>query len=114
MGAGGTEAYPLPLREAEQPAAAIALGGERSRQVLSAPGADLDLRGDQLTGERLRQHRVSRGRRPQLLEAGHQAELLRVEQRELLLDPDGAVGRVLERLSRAVKIEIHGTVAQVR
>ena len=61
--------------EPEQPAAAFALSGQRVGEILAATGPDLDLRGDQLTGDRRRQDRIRRRRRVQSLETGRQLEI---------------------------------------
>ena len=60
MRAGGAERDAALLGQREQAPAAVALRCDRRRQVLAAAGADLDLRGDQLAGDRVGEHRVSR------------------------------------------------------
>ena len=48
------------LGQREQPAAALVLALERVGEVRALAGADLDLRGDQLAGDRVGQHVVAR------------------------------------------------------
>jgi hypothetical protein len=94
--------------EREQAPAAVALGEQRRGEVVAATGADLDLRGDQLPGERVREDGIGRrGGVAQLLEARHERERRRVEDRELLLQPDRALGRVREQLVGGVEVETH-------
>jgi hypothetical protein len=45
----------------------------------------------------------------ELLEASGQLERVRVQQRELLLDPDRHLGRCLEGFARGVEIDLHAT-----
>ena len=75
-----------------------ALAEERSRvgEGVAAAGADLDLRRDQLADE-MRLELGSPRRFLELLEAVDEAERLRVDQRELLLDGDREIGHRLER-----------------
>src|SRR6185312_15049013 len=51
MRSGGAELDVVGGGQREQPAAQLALGGTSGGQVLPAAGPDLDLRGDQLTGD---------------------------------------------------------------
>src|SRR5581483_12000284 len=91
-----------------QTPATVALGGERGEQALAAPGADLDLRGDELAGDRFGKDRVrGRGRAAELLEARHQSQPGGVEQGELLLEPDREVRRRGERRACAVDVDGH-------
>ena len=103
--AGGGEAGAELGGEREQAPAAVALGRERGEQVLPAAGADLDLGRDQLARERLGKRRVGLRGVAQLLEALREVERRRVEDRELLLEPDGAVGRLREQLGGGVEVE---------
>ena len=76
--------------------------GDRRRDVrerLLLAGADLDLGGDELADEVLLERRPAR-RRLDVLEAVREVERLGIEERELLLDGDGEVGRGLELLAR--------------
>ncbi len=95
-------ATPRVAGEREQPAPALVLALERVGEVLALAGADLDLRGDQLAGDRVGQHVVARGRRlaEPLERVGRATSVSRIEQRELLLEPDREVGRGLEDLPR--------------
>ena len=78
--------------------------------AISSPAADV--------GE----HLVVLAGRVQLLEAVLELERGRVDDRELLLEPDREVGRLLERLADALEVErrvrpdggLRGPVAQVR
>ena len=70
-----------------------------SAKVSRAPGADLDLGGDQLAGRRLGQHLVALAGGVDVLEAVLQLQRPRVEDRELLLEPDREVG-ARTRISR--------------
>ena len=67
----------------------VALPACRVGEVLAAARADLDLRADELPGDRLQQRRARR--LGQVLEAGHELQRLRVADRELLFQPHGAV-----------------------
>ena len=90
-------------RRRARTAAGGARAGGRSRRAGRADARDdLDLRGDQLARDRVAQHLVRARRLLQLLEARHQFVRLRVEDRELLLDPDRQVRGVGEDLRRAV------------
>jgi hypothetical protein len=105
MGAGGGEAETHPLGEGEEPAAAVALQGDRLREPLGAAGADLDLGVDQLAGRRLGEHLVPLAGSVEVLEAVLELERLRVDDRELLLEPDSEVRRALEGLPSAVEVQ---------
>ena len=108
MRAGRAERDAVLVGEREQPAAAVALCGDRGGEVLAPARADLDLRGDQLAGDRLGEHGISGRGVAQLLEALHVSPRSRgVEQRELLLEPDREVGRGLECRASGVQIEVH-------
>jgi hypothetical protein len=85
-GEGGAEV----VREPVELRSTLAEPLRRLREVLRAPGPDLDLRRDQLAYEVLLEVRPLRGRL-QLLEAVRERERRRVEDRELLLDRDGEV-----------------------
>jgi hypothetical protein len=78
-------------RQPEQVSARLALAPGRVREVLAAAGANLDLRLDQLAGDRLDQQLVLGGGIAQLGEAMIERARTRVEDRELLLDPDREV-----------------------
>src|SRR6185503_3934875 len=82
----------------ELPELLPALAEERSRvgEGVAAAGADLDLRRNQLADE-MRLELGSPRRFLELLEAVDEAERLRVDQRELLLDGDREIGHGLER-----------------
>ena len=86
--------------EREQPPAGVGLAAARVFDVAARARADLDLRGDQLARDRRREHRVGGRGVAQQLEARHQQQRLRVDERELLLDADREVGRALEGLAR--------------
>ena len=100
MRAGGAERDPVRL--GERPELLPPLPDQRRGvgERVAAPGADLDLGGDQLTDEMRLELRPQR-RLLQLLEAVHEAERFGIEERELLLDGDGEVGHGVERLARA-------------
>ena len=59
MSAGRAERQALRSGQREQPPAALVLALERVREVRSLAGADLDLRGDQLPGDRVGQDVVA-------------------------------------------------------
>ena len=65
--------------EREQPRAGARAGARRVGEVLAAAGADLDLGGDQLAGDRLGEQVVVLAGRVQLLEALLELERLGVE-----------------------------------
>src|SRR5207249_1366900 len=69
---------------------------------VAAPGADLDLGGDQLADEVRLELRPPR-RVLELLEAVDEVERLGVEEGELLLDGDGEIGNRVEGFARARK-----------
>ena len=96
-------AMPCDRREREQAAAALVLALECVGEVRALAGTDLDLGGDQLTGDRAGQHVVAVPPSAQRLERVDQGQRLGVEQRELLLEPDREVGRGLEDLAAPVR-----------
>ena len=96
--AGGAEQRVMSGGQREQPRARLALPRHRVGEVLSPARADLDLGLDQLAGNRLGEHRVVLRRRAQILEALVERQRARVENRELLLEPDREVRRGLEDL----------------
>ena len=100
--------------EREQAPAVIALSRGRAGQILAPTGADLDLRRDQLTGDRRREHRVRGCRLVKLLVARDELELDRIEQRELLLQADREVGGLREGRVRGVDIELHSGWRSIR
>ena len=109
MGPGRAERQALLGGEREQAAAALVLAVERVGEVLPAAGADLDLGGDQLAGDRVGQHVVLRCRGlAARSNAFDQSSGARVEQRELLLEADREVGRGLEDLLRGAGVEALG------
>src|SRR5215210_3506071 len=79
----------------------------RARTAAGAPRADLDLGADQLARDSLGEHRIFLRDGAELLEAVVEGERLRVEDRELLLDPDREVRGGLEDLSDSRHLE-HG------
>ena len=95
-------ATPCASASANRRRAALALASERVVQVGADARDDLDLRGDQLAGDALAQERVALGGGAQLLEAGHEFERPRIEDRELLLHADGEVGGGRERLGGSI------------
>ena len=107
MGARGRQQRVAVGGEPEQPRAGLALAREGVRQVLPPPGADLDLRRDQLPRHGVGQHVVGLRGLAQLLVAVIQLERVRVEDPELLLDPHREVLRGLEDLPRELHVE-HG------
>ncbi len=91
MGAGCSQRRAVCAGQSKQAPAPVALTGQRIVQVGADARDDLDLRADQLTGDALVQDLIALRGRAQLLEARHQIEALRVEDRELLLHPHGEV-----------------------
>ncbi len=95
MGAGGAELHVVAGGEREQPAAQLTLGVLGGSQILAAAGPDLDLRRDQLAGDRLarapRSSAAAASRSRSKLPG--QLQRLRIEDRELLLDADRQIGR---------------------
>ena len=89
--AGRTEQRVVTGRQREQAGARLALLGHRVGERFPAPGADLDLGLDQLAGHGLGEDRVVLSRGAQLLEALVERERSRIENRELLLEPDREV-----------------------
>ena len=94
MRAGRAERDVLRAGKREQAPATLALACQRVLQVGAGAGDDLDLRRDQLAGDVLVQQRIARrGRLAHLLEARHEFERVRIQDRELLLHTDREVGR---------------------
>jgi hypothetical protein len=108
MHAGRAERDPEIGDEREKSAAALALAGDRVREVLTTPGADLDLRCDQLADGRVGQEIVSGSNVIEVVEAVHERQCVGVEEPELFLQPDGEVRRGLEYLPGTVTVERHG------
>ena len=105
VNAGRRQRQPHRLRQREQPPPPLPLhlGGLGER--LASPRADLDLRGDQLTGRRLRQDIVAPAGLVEVLEAVLELERLRIDDGELLLEADGEIGGALEHLARRAEVE---------
>ena len=112
MGPGRPQRQPHAGDQLEQPRPALALAHDRLGEARGAPGADLDLGGDQLAGGRLGQQLVLLAGRLEVLETVRQLEADGIEDRELLLEPNREVGGGLESLAR--EVEIDGQVAQAR
>jgi hypothetical protein len=105
MGAGGAERDAVLAGQREQAAARVGLADAGVVDVRAGAGADLDLRRDQLPRDRVRQHGIGRARVAQHLEARGELERRGVDERELLLDADGEVGRPLEGLARGDEVD---------
>jgi hypothetical protein len=99
--------------ELEQAGPCLALARDRVGQVLAAPRADLDLRLDQLAGHGLGQDLVLGRGGLQLGKAMFEGHRPRIEDRELLLDPDREVAGGLEHLPDAAHVQ-HAGGPQVR
>ena len=106
MGARGGEGQPHPLGQREQARPVLALKVHGRRERLSPPRANLDLRGDQLPGRGLRQPLVLLAGRVQVLEPVTQLEALRIDDRELLLEPDREVGGGIEQLPDPPEVQV--------
>jgi hypothetical protein len=91
MGAHCPQGQPQSADRLEQARPPLALALGRLGEGLRAAGADLDLGGDQLPRRRFRQHLVPLAGGEDVLEAVLQLQRLRVEDRELLLEPDREV-----------------------
>jgi hypothetical protein len=105
VGAGRPEPHAMALGEREQAAARFLLLGARVGDVQALARADLDLRGDQLAGDRVGQHRVAHAGVAQVLETRDQLQRLGIEERPLLLDADRQVLGDLEGLARGGKVD---------
>ena len=103
--AGRTEQDPEPVGETEERRATLLLEVDRLGHGLGPARADLDLGGDQLPGDRIPERRFVLGCSAEFFVAIDQIEGIGVEDRELLLEADGEVGRVLESLSGNSEIE---------
>jgi hypothetical protein len=93
------------LGDAKQPRPPRPLLVGRLGEGLTAARTNLDLGVDQLALDRRREQPVAQAGRLQLLEAVLEVEDRRVEDCELLLDPDGEVGRRLEGLANGVEVQ---------
>jgi hypothetical protein len=103
--AGRAEPHAVLLGEREQAAARLALLGPRVGDVLTAAGADLDLGRDQLARDRVGEHGVVGAGVLQVLEARDQLQRFGMDERVLLLDPDGEVLGSLEGLARSGEVD---------
>ena len=101
MRSGRSEQDAHGLDERAQLRAALGHRRRHVRERLLAAGTDLDLGGDQLADQVLLERRALCCRFD-LLEAVREVERLRVEERELLLDGDREVRRLLELSPRSV------------
>ncbi len=99
MRARARQRDPERVRELRQLRPVLREAGHGLGERLGAAGAHLDLRGDQLPREQVRERRVI-CRRDELLEAVDEAERVRVEQGELLLDRKREVPTGVELLAR--------------
>jgi hypothetical protein len=108
VGAGGAEDDVALGGEGDEAAPVVVLLGQRVGEVLAAPGADLDLRLDELAGDRRGEDGIAGlGGVAQLLEARDELERLRIADRELLLEADGGVGGAFEGLVRRGQVDGH-------
>ena len=89
--------FKLPLRQA--------VGMVRARPHPARPDFRVLANPIQLAGERLAEQRVVGGRVAQLLEGRGEHQRPRVEQGELLLDPDAQVGGGVEQLAGCVDVD---------
>ena len=89
------EPHPELVRQAEELGAPLAETLRRLREVGTPAGADLDLGRDQLADERAVEVAPDRGGL-ELLEAVYEPERLGIEDRELLLDREREVLRLVE------------------
>jgi hypothetical protein len=107
MRARGAEREAFAFDEREEPPSPVALPRDRLRQILSATGDDLYLRGDQLARDSLGEERVADSRGvAQPLERADHVEAAAVEDRELLLEPDGEIDAAREALLDLVEVEV--------
>src|SRR6266498_4012936 len=98
MRPGGGERDADRLGELEELRPPLSQPGRGLVEVLAAARADLDLRGDQLANEVLLERRPGGGRL-ELLEPVRQRQRRRIEDRELLLDREREVARLLVPLA---------------
>ena len=96
---GRAEQKPHRLDERPQLRATLGDRGRDVRERLLLARSDLDLGGDELADEVLLERGPARGGLD-VLEAVREVERVRIEDRELLLDRDGEVGRRLELRAR--------------
>ena len=101
-------ASPISLGQREQPRAALALALDRLGEGLRPARADLDLGVDQLAGGRLGQQLVLQAGARTGPRSRGELERLRIDDRELLLEADGEVGRGLEQLPGALRSRVAG------
>ncbi len=106
MGADRRDRGVVAAQVRDQPFARGALQRDRVCEVVAAPADDLELGRDQLTGDLRSQRRIlGIGGVGERLEARHELERGRVEQRELLLQPDRAIDRLREDGLGGIEIE---------
>ena len=103
VGGGGAECDTLIVGEGKELAAQLALSRDRIGETRAAAGDDLDLRGDELTGDALVQRSRARGRAvAQLLEALRQVEVCGSAMEN---EPDSQVACSGEQRCRTVEID---------
>src|SRR5687768_12547856 len=105
MRAPGCERKAHAVGEGEQALSVLGLHVRRVREVLPPAGADLDLRVDQLTRRRDREQIVLAAGLDHRREFVRELERIGVEDRELLLEPDGEILGGFEDLPRASEVE---------
>ncbi len=104
VGPGGPQPEAALGGEREQPPAALALARESIFQVAPPPRDDLDLRGYELAADALAQELVLLRGALQQREARYEVERMRIEDLELLLDPDRQIRRGREQLLGALEV----------
>ena len=105
MGAHRAEGEPHLVGDPEQPRPPGSLPVGRVGKGLAAARPDLDLGVDQLALDRRGELGVAQAGGLHLLEAVLEVEDRRIEDRELLLDPDREVGRGLEDLTHGLEVQ---------
>jgi hypothetical protein len=111
VGAHGGQAQPLRLGEGEESPAVLALHALGLREGLAAARADLYLGVDQLAAHGIGEHLVVLARLEELLEAVLELQRRRVDDCELLLQPDREVGRLFE--SGADPVEVQAVILRL-
>ena len=104
--AGSPQQHVMGRGDVEHAPAYLALRVHGRGVGLTASGTDLDLRGDQLAGDRIREDQVGPRAVTQFLKPAHHAQVRRIENRELLLEPDREVRSLLEVGIPAVEIDV--------